>query len=140
MKLLFERSTPGRRSTLLPACTTPPAPLPGAFRREAPPALPELAEIDVERHYTALAGQTYGVNDGFYPLGSCTMKYNPSLNEELAALPALRISIPYSRRTASRGAWRRCMRRPLCWSGSRAWRPCPCSPPQARTGNIPACC
>ncbi|MDD7650966.1 MAG: aminomethyl-transferring glycine dehydrogenase subunit GcvPB, partial [Firmicutes bacterium] len=87
MKLLFERSVPGRRSTLLPPCSTPDAPLPEDALRKSPAPLPQLAEIDVERHYTELAKQTYGVNDGFYPLGSCTMKYNPSINEELAALP-----------------------------------------------------
>ncbi len=87
MKLLFERSVPGRSSSLLPICSTPEAELSAEFIRGGAPALPELAEIDVERHYTELAKQTYGVNDGFYPLGSCTMKYNPSLNEELAASP-----------------------------------------------------
>ena len=87
MKLLFERSTQGRCSTLLPPCSTPTCEIPGQFLRAAAPRLPELAEIDVERHYTELAKQTYGVNDGFYPLGSCTMKYNPSINEELSALP-----------------------------------------------------
>lgn len=87
MKLLFERSTQGRRSSLLPRCSTPSCDLPESMRRQNTPMLPELAEIDVERHYTELAKQTYGVNDGFYPLGSCTMKYNPSLNEELSALP-----------------------------------------------------
>lgn len=87
MKLLFERSVPGRRSTLLPPCSTPDVPLPEDALRKSPAPLPQLAEIDVERHYTELAKQTYGVNDGFYPLGSCTMKYNPSINEELAALP-----------------------------------------------------
>ena len=87
MKLLFERSTPGRGSALLPTCSTPEYTLPAEFLRGAPPQLPQLAEIDVERHYTELAKQTYGVNDGFYPLGSCTMKYNPSIHEELAALP-----------------------------------------------------
>ncbi len=87
MKLLFERSTPGRKSSLLPKPTTPVFSLPASCLRAQPPELPELAEVDIERHYTELAGQTYGVNNGFYPLGSCTMKYNPSLHEELAALP-----------------------------------------------------
>ncbi|MEG2394365.1 MAG: aminomethyl-transferring glycine dehydrogenase subunit GcvPB, partial [Ruthenibacterium sp.] len=61
--------------------------LPDAFSRKAPLHLPELAEIDLSRHYTALAKCVHGVNDGFYPLGSCTMKYNPAVNEEVAALP-----------------------------------------------------
>ena len=87
MKLLFERSTPGRKCDLLPKCSTPEYELPSECLRKSALRLPELAEIDVERHYTELAQQTYGVNNGFYPLGSCTMKYNPSVNEELAALP-----------------------------------------------------
>ena len=48
---------------------------------------PELSETDISRHYTELSKRVHGVNDGFYPLGSCTMKYNPALNEEIAALP-----------------------------------------------------
>ena len=57
------------------------------MKRQTKPFLPELSEVDVDRHYTQLAKQTHGVNDGFYPLGSCTMKYNPRINEEMAALP-----------------------------------------------------
>ncbi len=86
MKLIFERSRPGARCELLPPCDVPAAewtiPL-----RATPPRLPELSEIDLSRHYTALAKEAHGVNDGFYPLGSCTMKYNPRINEEMAALP-----------------------------------------------------
>lgn len=85
MKLLFERSVPGRHCSLLPACDVPEV-LP-ADRREKPLHLPELSETDISRHYTELAKQTFGVNDGFYPLGSCTMKYNPKINEVTASLP-----------------------------------------------------
>ncbi|HWS42435.1 MAG TPA: aminomethyl-transferring glycine dehydrogenase subunit GcvPB [Pseudoflavonifractor sp.] len=87
MKLIFERSVPGRASTLLPACDVPVTSLPEGVRRESALHLPEVAEIDLSRHYTELAKQVFGVNDGFYPLGSCTMKYNPAVNEEVAALP-----------------------------------------------------
>ena len=87
MKLLFERSRPGRHAALLPPCDVPAAQLPQSLRREAPPPLPELSEVDLDRHYNALAQQAYGVCDGFYPLGSCTMKYNPRVHEEIAALP-----------------------------------------------------
>ena len=87
MKLIFEKSVPGRGCALLPPCDVPVRPLDGRFVRKAPPRLPELAEVDLARHYTELAGRVHGVNDGFYPLGSCTMKYNPALHEELAALP-----------------------------------------------------
>ena len=87
MKLIFERSVPGRSSALLPACDVPECPMPEDFARRQALHLPEVAEIDLSRHYTELAGQVFGVNDGFYPLGSCTMKYNPAVNEEIAALP-----------------------------------------------------
>lgn len=59
---------------------------PGRPEKKAP-RFPQMAEIDISRHYTELMKRTHGVNDGFYPLGSCTMKYNPKLNEEMAALP-----------------------------------------------------
>ena len=87
MKLLFERSRAGRGSTLLPPCDVPAVEFDSSLLRSAAPKLPEISEIDLGRHYTELAKQTHGVNDGFYPLGSCTMKYNPRVNEEMAALP-----------------------------------------------------
>ena len=86
MKLIFEKSVPGRRSSLLPACDVPEYELPGAKRAE-PLDLPELCENDLSRHYTQLCQRVHGVNCGFYPLGSCTMKYNPRIDEEAAALP-----------------------------------------------------
>jgi len=87
MKLLFERSRTGRGSSLIPACDVPPAALDTSLLRGQAPRLPEISEVDLGRHYTELAKQTHGVNDGFYPLGSCTMKYNPRINEEVSALP-----------------------------------------------------
>ena len=87
MKLLFERSTPGHRHTLMPEPVVSAPALPEALRRTARPHLPEISEIELGRHYTELAKQTHGVNDGFYPLGSCTMKYNPRVNEGTASLP-----------------------------------------------------
>ena len=86
MKLVFERSRAGRGTQYLPGCDVP-VRLPAAPGREAVLHLPELPETEVDRHYTELAKQTHGVNDGFYPLGSCTMKYNPQINEEAASLP-----------------------------------------------------
>ncbi|MEG1720077.1 MAG: aminomethyl-transferring glycine dehydrogenase subunit GcvPB [Pseudoflavonifractor sp.] len=86
MKLIFERSIPGRHCDLLPPCDVPQVALPQAYARQDPLQLPELAELDISRHYTELAKQVFGVNDGFYPLGSCTMKYNPAINEEVCAL------------------------------------------------------
>ena len=87
MKLIFERSVPGRRCSILPACDVEETPLPKSLRRAEAPVLPELSEQDLSRHYTELNHHVHGVNCGFYPLGSCTMKYNPRINEEMAALP-----------------------------------------------------
>ena len=86
MKLIFERSIPGRGSSLIPEIDVPDAPL-DFPRREKALRLPELSETQVDRHYTELARETRGVNGGFYPLGSCTMKYNPALLESAAGLP-----------------------------------------------------
>ena len=86
MELLFEKSTSGRRSEFLPACDVS-ACAPKTHLRETALPLPELSEVDVDRHYAALSRRAYGVCDGIYPLGSCTMKYNPAVNEDIAALP-----------------------------------------------------
>ena len=86
MKLIFEKSVPGRHCSLLPACDVPEVKLPASLQREVKPALPEMSETDISRHYTELCQQVHGVNCGFYPLGSCTMKYNPRIDEEVAAL------------------------------------------------------
>ncbi len=85
MELIFEQSVAGRGCSLLPDCDVPQV-APSKLRA-APPRLPEVSENDISRHYTRLAAATHGVNNGCYPLGSCTMKYNPKLNDELAALP-----------------------------------------------------
>lgn len=86
MKLIFERGKEGRGCTLLPACDVPEVSM-EVPAREKPLHLPQVSENDLSRHYTELAGQVHGVNNGFYPLGSCTMKYNPKVNERAAALP-----------------------------------------------------
>ena len=86
MKLMFERSVPGRKGCRIPASDVSHAALPESLRREAPLRLPELSEVDVSRHYSDLERQVYGVNDGVYPLGSCTMKYNPAVCEQAASL------------------------------------------------------
>ena len=85
MKLVFERSHAGRGTAYLPASDVPEV-LPDTSLRKKPLRLPELPEIEVDRHYTELAREAYGVNDGFYPLGSCTMKYNPAIDEAVASL------------------------------------------------------
>ncbi|HYT25280.1 MAG TPA: aminomethyl-transferring glycine dehydrogenase subunit GcvPB [Actinomycetota bacterium] len=91
-RLIFERSAPGRRASSFPDGSDLPevdleAALPAAARRSTPPRLPEVSERDLVRHYTRLAHRTYAVDLGFYPLGSCTMKYNPKVAESAAALP-----------------------------------------------------
>ncbi len=86
MKLSFEKSRPGRRCVSLPACDVPAYELPCAHSRGAVLPLPELAEVDLVRHYTELSRSAFGVDNGFYPLGSCTMKYNPKRNEAVAAM------------------------------------------------------
>ena len=86
-KLIFECSREGRCGYSLPRNAFPAAgELPAALRRQAPLALPQVSEPDVVRHYTNLSQMNFGVDTGFYPLGSCTMKYNPKINEEMAAL------------------------------------------------------
>ncbi len=104
-KLIFELSKKGRKGYSLPSeqmlkqvqhdstgshaeLVSASASIPAALRRSAPPALPEVSEFDVVRHYTALSDMNFGVDTGFYPLGSCTMKYNPKINEEIASMPA----------------------------------------------------
>ncbi|MDW7991574.1 MAG: hypothetical protein RMK65_05425 [Anaerolineae bacterium] len=85
--LIFEISRPGRCAASLPELDVPPSELPTEFLRDDLP-LPEVSEADLVRHYTRLSQMNYAVDIGFYPLGSCTMKYNPKINEELALLPA----------------------------------------------------
>jgi glycine dehydrogenase subunit 2 len=86
--LIFELSTPGRVGYSLPEMDIPEADLsellPEGFLREEEPELPEASELDIMRHYTALSKRNHGVDSGFYPLGSCTMKYNPKMNENVA--------------------------------------------------------
>ncbi|MDR2782610.1 MAG: aminomethyl-transferring glycine dehydrogenase subunit GcvPB [Treponema sp.] len=87
MKLIFEKSKAGISCDVLPPCDVPDAPLSPQTARKQPARLPCLDENQISRHYSALSKRVFGVNDGFYPLGSCTMKYNPKINEELAGLP-----------------------------------------------------
>ncbi len=84
MKLIFEKGAPGQHLSLMPPCDVPEVTL--SSPRTQPLDLPHVSETELTRHYTALAKRVHGVNDGFYPLGSCTMKYNPKINEDMAAL------------------------------------------------------
>lgn len=84
--LLFEKSREGRGCAILPECYVPVVLPQEKDARKQPLHMPALSEPELSRHYTELAHKTRGVNDGFYPLGSCTMKYNPRVNEQIAAL------------------------------------------------------
>lgn len=87
MELLFEKSVPGHGCDIFPECDVPVTTLSENLARKSELLLPELSETEISRHYTALANRAHGVNNGFYPLGSCTMKYNPRINDEMANLP-----------------------------------------------------
>jgi len=88
MKLIYEKSQPGRRASLIPRHESlPRADIPEELRRTEPPRLPEVPEFELVRHFTELSTRNFGVDTGFYPLGSCTMKYNPRINERLVTLP-----------------------------------------------------
>ena len=86
MKLVFEKGSEGRGLNLVGQCDVPRVSIDQAHIRKAGPRLPHISENEISRHYTELAKRSHGVNDGFYPLGSCTMKYNPKVNEKAAAL------------------------------------------------------
>ena len=85
--LIFELSKEGRKGYSLPKNPFGDYEVPQELRPQSDAELPECDEMTVVRHYTNLSGNNFGVDNGFYPLGSCTMKYNPKLNEEMAALP-----------------------------------------------------
>jgi glycine dehydrogenase subunit 2 len=104
MKLIFEKSQPGRRGGELPKLEVPAADVPAGLRRANAPRLPELAEPEILRHFTALSTRNFGIDTGFYPLGSCTMKYNPRVNERLVTLPGFRDLHPYQDEEAAQGA------------------------------------
>lgn len=86
MKLVFEKGSEGRGMKLVSGLDVPRVAFEQEHRRDRAPRLPHLSENEISRHYTELAKRSHGVNDGFYPLGSCTMKYNPKVNDKAAAL------------------------------------------------------
>ncbi|HLC96868.1 MAG TPA: aminomethyl-transferring glycine dehydrogenase subunit GcvPB [Candidatus Nanoarchaeia archaeon] len=97
MKLLFEKSIPGRKGVSLPLMDVPVQQdlMPKTLLRKSN-QLPELSEIDIVRHFTELSRRNFGVDNGFYPLGSCTMKYNPKINEETARMEGFASLHPYN--------------------------------------------
>jgi len=106
-ELVFELSRPGRRASSMPALDVPAAlddAIPAAARRTRAPMLPEVAERDLVRHYTRLSQRNYGIDLGFYPLGSCSMKYNPKLAEDAAAMSGFRRLHPLQPAAQTQGA------------------------------------
>jgi glycine dehydrogenase subunit 2 len=106
-QLLFEMSKPGLRAVQLPKCDVPVQPLekmlPKSAISSSPPPLPELSEIDVVRHFTNLSTYNMSVDTHFYPLGSCTMKYNPKRNERLSSMPGMVDLHPYQPESTVQG-------------------------------------
>jgi len=110
-KIIFDLGFAGRRGFAIPKIETEvkklagdvEALIPQEMKRKAPPKLPELSEVEAVRHYTRLSQMNYGVDLGFYPLGSCTMKYNPKINEKLARLQTLSMVHPYQDESTTQG-------------------------------------
>lgn len=114
--LIFELSRKGRRGYSLPKNRFGVYEIPQLIQRKKEPELPECDELTVVRHYTNLSGNNFGVDNGFYPLGSCTMKYNPCIDEEVAALPAFQNLHPLQPADSVRGAEAVCtlLKQSLC--------------------------
>src|SRR5207249_357354 len=103
-----EKGAPGRRAATMAAMDVPTESLesmiPEGMLRKEPAPLPEVSEIEIVRHYTHLSQRNFGVDTGFYPLGSCTMKYNPKINEDMAALPGFAHIHPLQPDNTAQGA------------------------------------
>lgn len=108
MELIFEKSQPGRRAKTLPPSGVPTPELqeliPAQFQRQERPQLPEVSELDAVRHFINLSHLNHSIDTGFYPLGSCTMKYNPKINDVLANLEGFRELHPYQPEEQIQGA------------------------------------
>ena len=104
MELIYEKSQAGRRAGRVPSYGLPVPEVPIALARKEPPRLPELAENEIVRHFTNLADRNFGIDTGFYPLGSCTMKYNPRVNERVVALPGFANLHPHQEDEGAQGA------------------------------------
>ena len=101
--LIYDISAPGRSGVNLPDCDVPRAPLPADLLREDLP-LPEVGEVQVVRHFVKLSQLNYSIDQGLYPLGSCTMKYNPKINEDAARLPGFAQLHPLTDEDGAQGA------------------------------------
>jgi glycine dehydrogenase subunit 2 len=104
MRLIYEKSRAGRRASRIADPGVPAADVPAALARRTPPRLPEMAEPEIVRHFTELSTRTFGIDTGFYPLGSCTMKYNPRINERAVGLPGFAGLHPYQEDEGAQGA------------------------------------
>jgi glycine dehydrogenase subunit 2 len=104
VKLIYEKSRPGRAAYSFPRHDLSVPEVPEDLRRSEPPRLPEIAEPDLVRHFTELTTRNFGVDTGFYPLGSCTMKHNPRINERMALLPGFRDLHPLQEPEGAQGA------------------------------------
>jgi glycine dehydrogenase subunit 2 len=105
VKLIYEKSQSGRRASLIPTPEgLPRVEVPEELRRSEPPRLPEVPEFELIRHFTELSTRNFGIDSGFYPLGSCTMKYNPRINERLVALPGFANLHPLQDEDGAQGA------------------------------------
>ena len=102
MELIYEKSQAGRRAGRVPSLRLAGPEVPARLARKEPPRLPELAENEIVRHFTNLADRNFGIDTGFYPLGSCTMKHNPASTSASSRCPASRISTPIRRTRAPR--------------------------------------
>ncbi len=107
MELIFEKSRPGRNASTIPSNDVPEVVIENILDKSLlreDVDLPEVAEVDLIRHYTQLSKRNFGVDVGFYPLGSCTMKYNPKINEDVAKLPGFTALHPYAPADFSQGS------------------------------------
>ncbi len=106
MQLIYEKSREGRRGITLDALDVPQVNLPDNLQRAHDARLPEVSEFDAVRHFTELSTRNFGLDSHFYPLGSCTMKYNPKIAEVVAALPGLAANHPHT--STSEATWDQC--------------------------------
>ena len=104
MELIYEKSKAGRRAATLPHYDLPSADVPADLRRADPPRLPELSEPELVRHFTELSTRNFGIDTGFYPLGSCTIKHNPRVNERVVMLPGFKDLHPHQEEDGAQGA------------------------------------
>ena len=106
--LIFEMGKEGRCAVDLPNCDVPEEDIasliPQEFLRKVPADLPQVSQLDLMRHYTELSNRNFGVDSGFYPLGSCTMKYNPKVNEDICRYPGFALLHPLQQPETVQGA------------------------------------